>query len=81
MRVTMRRMPRRPSAASSATIGTLTPIASSANASPRVRQNLALIYGLQGDHVRAEALGRVDLAAADAQANLRFFDFMRARNH
>ncbi len=60
-------------------IDLLTPLARSANGSPRVRQNLALIYGLKGDRLRALSMGSVDLATADAEANLRFFDFVRAR--
>lgn len=56
----------------------LTPMARSANASPRLRQNLALIYGLDGDRDQAMALSRADLDAPAAEANLRFFDFARA---
>ena len=58
----------------------LTPMANSSNASPRVRQNLALIYGLKGDHAKAVALGRADLAEADAEANARVFDLARGRS-
>jgi Flp pilus assembly protein TadD len=53
------------------------PMAQSSTATPRIRQNLALIYGLAGDKTRADALSRVDLDASTAQGNLRFFDFAR----
>lgn len=59
-------------------IDLLEPIAGSSNASPRVRQNLALVYGLKGDRERALALSRVDLDAPAAEANLRFFEAVRA---
>ncbi|MDR3512593.1 MAG: tetratricopeptide repeat protein [Caulobacteraceae bacterium] len=57
----------------------LTPMAKSANATPRVRQNLALIYGLKGDRDQAMALSRADLDAPAADGNQRFFDFVRGR--
>lgn len=59
-------------------IDILTPIARSADASPRERQNLALIYGLQGNRDAAKALSSADLDAGDTDANLRFFDSVRA---
>ncbi len=59
-------------------IDILTPIARSADASPRERQNLALIYGLQGNRDAAKALSRVDLDAGDTDANLNFYDAIRA---
>lgn len=52
----------------------LAPIARSADASPRDRQNLAFIYGLSGNREAALALSRVDLDDASALANARFFD-------
>lgn len=52
-------------------------MARSSNATPRIRQNLALIYGLAGDAQRAAALSRVDLDATKTDANLRFFEFAR----
>jgi Flp pilus assembly protein TadD len=55
----------------------LTPIAKSTTATPRVRQNLALIYGLMGDSSRAAEVSRADLDAAATDSNLRFFDFVR----
>lgn len=60
-------------------IDLLVPIAKSANASPQARQNLAMVYGLKGDREQALALGRVDLDAAQAEANVRLFDLARAR--
>jgi len=54
------------------------PMAKSANATPRIRQNLALIYGLAGDAPRAAVLSRMDLDAATTEANLHFFELARA---
>lgn len=59
----------------------MTPIARSADATPRMRQNLALIYGLQGDDKDAAALSRRDLDQATTEANLRFFDFIRSETN
>lgn len=58
-------------------LGLLEPIARSADATARDRQNLAFVYGLKGDRDNALALGRMDLDEAAAQANLKFFDFVR----
>jgi Flp pilus assembly protein TadD len=55
----------------------LTPIAMSTNASPRARQNLALIYGLMGDNARAAELAQADLDKTAVEANLRFYDYAR----
>lgn len=55
----------------------LEPIARSSDASPGLRQNLALIYGLKGDREKALALGRADLGPAVAEANQRFADMVR----
>jgi Flp pilus assembly protein TadD len=52
-------------------------MALSSTATPRIRQNLALIYGLAGDAAHAGALSRVDLDAPTAEANLHFFEFAR----
>jgi Flp pilus assembly protein TadD len=56
----------------------LTPMAKSTTAPPRVRQNLALVYGLMGDRARAAELSRVDLDKPSTEANLRFFDYARS---
>jgi len=50
----------------------LEPIARSANATARDRQNLAFIYGLKGDSATARALGEVDLDPKTAAANTAF---------
>ena len=55
----------------------LTPMAKSTTAPPRVRQNLALIYGLMGEDARAAELSRVDLDKTATEANLRFYDYAR----
>jgi len=55
----------------------ITPMAKSLNATSRVRQNLALIYGLMGDRSRAEAVSRLDLDAPATASNLRFFEQVR----
>lgn len=59
-------------------IDIMTAMARSSTATPRIRQNLALIYGLAGDSQRAAALSRVDLDAATTEANLHFFEFVRS---
>lgn len=58
-------------------IGVLRPIASAAAASPRERQTLALIYGLQGDRRAAEQLARLDLDPVSVQHNLAYYDSLR----
>jgi Flp pilus assembly protein TadD len=58
-------------------IDMISPMARSANATPRMRANLALIYGLKGDDARAAALSRADLDVASIEANLHFFDYVR----
>jgi Flp pilus assembly protein TadD len=59
----------------------MTPIARSSSATPRIRQNLAVIYGLMGKRDEAAALSQRDLDPATADANLRFFDLVRARGN
>jgi Flp pilus assembly protein TadD len=49
------------------------PVARSALATPQIRQNLALIYGLKGDGHAAGALSRVDLDAGATRSNLTLF--------
>jgi len=56
----------------------VTSLARSSTATPRFRQNLALIYGLAGDVPQAGALRRVDLDATATAGNLRFFEFARS---
>ncbi len=55
----------------------MTSMAHSSNATARIRQNLALIYGLAGDASHAATLSRIDLDAATTDGNLRFFEFAR----
>jgi Flp pilus assembly protein TadD len=56
----------------------MTSMARSSTATPRIRENLALIYGLAGDAAHAGALSRVDLDAATTDGNLRFFELARS---
>jgi Flp pilus assembly protein TadD len=58
-------------------IAVLRPIATAPNASPRERQTLALIYGLQGNRREAERLARLDLDPASAQRNVAYNDSFR----
>jgi Flp pilus assembly protein TadD len=56
---------------------TLRPLADGPESSRRTRQNLALVYGLQGDLAAAERLSRVDLGGHDLRENLAFFATVR----
>jgi Flp pilus assembly protein TadD len=47
---------------------------------PRVRQNLALVVGLQGRFEEAEAIARADLPPEDAAANVAYLKQMLVRN-
>jgi Flp pilus assembly protein TadD len=58
----------------------LAPLAMSSTATPRIRQNLALIYGLMGDARKAVAMGRMDLDEAGAEANQRFFQRVKSES-
>jgi Flp pilus assembly protein TadD len=50
-------------------------------ADPRVRQNLALIVGLQGRYAEAEAIARADLPPEEAAANVAYLkEMMAAQN-
>lgn len=57
----------------------LTPIARAPEATARIRQNLALIYGLKGDDDAARALNRVDLDEQTTEKNLQFYAAARER--
>jgi Flp pilus assembly protein TadD len=46
---------------------------------PRVRQNLALVVGLQGRFAEAETIARADLPAEEASANVAYLREMLAR--
>ena len=61
-------------------IAIMVPIARAPSATPRLRQNLALIYGLKGDLTAARALSRVDLDAKTTDENLKFFAIARAKS-
>jgi len=49
------------------------------NARPKVRQNLALIVGLEGRFAEAERIARADLPADQAEANVAYLRQMLAR--
>jgi Flp pilus assembly protein TadD len=61
-------------------IAIMTPIARAPTATPRLRQTLALIYGLKGDSAMARGLSRMDLDTPTTEDNLKFFAMVRARN-
>ncbi len=46
-------------------------------ATPRMRQNLALAYGLSGDDKKAAEIAKLDLNAAGVQENLGYYEFLR----
>ena len=48
-------------------------------AAPRVRQNLALVVGLQGRFAEAETIARADLPADEAAANVSYLRQMLAQ--
>jgi Flp pilus assembly protein TadD len=48
---------------------------------PRVRQNLALVVGLQGRFAEAESIARADLPPADAAANVAYLQQMLAQQN
>jgi Flp pilus assembly protein TadD len=51
----------------------------SGNAEPRVRQNLALVVGLQGRFAEAEEIAKADLPADEASANVAYLRQMLSR--
>jgi Flp pilus assembly protein TadD len=55
----------------------LAPIALSPTGTPRERQTLALIYGLQGDRGQAERMAKLDLDPQSVQRNIAFYDTLR----
>ncbi len=55
----------------------LRPLAEGPEATRRARQNLALVYGLQGDMSAAERISRVDLGGQDLANNLAYFAAVR----
>jgi Flp pilus assembly protein TadD len=58
-------------------IAIMTPLARSGSATPRIRENLALIFGLSGNSERAATLSRMDLNESGTAANLAFFAWAR----
>jgi Flp pilus assembly protein TadD len=65
---------------------TLGPIAASPSATPRERQTMALIYGLEGNRGAAAQMAARDLDAAAVQHNLAYYETLRrlspeARQH
>jgi len=58
----------------------IAPLAMSSTATPRIRQNLALIYGLMGDARKSVAMGRMDLDQSSAEANQRFFERVKSES-
>ena len=59
-------------------IAIMTPLVRAPSATPRLRQNLALIYGLKGDQASARALSLADLGAKDTEDNLQFFAMLHS---
>ena len=58
---------------------TLRRAAAFAGADPRVRQNLALVVGLQGRFAEAESIARADLPSEQAAANVAYLRQMLAQ--
>jgi len=56
----------------------LEPIGRARNATPRQRQNLALVYGLAGDRDKAGEIARLDLDETAVRRNLVFYETLRA---
>jgi Flp pilus assembly protein TadD len=60
---------------------TLRQAAARPDAGPRVRQNLALVIGLQGRFAEAERVASTDLPASDAEANVSYLREMLAHKN
>lgn len=58
-------------------IALIAPLGQSSNATPQLRENMAVIYALMGDADHAAALSRVDLDEGDTRANLAFLASVR----
>jgi Flp pilus assembly protein TadD len=58
-------------------IDIMTQLMRSTAVTPRIRQNLALIYGLKGDTQQSAAISRLDLDEKDTEENLRLFGMLR----
>ena len=59
---------------------TLRKAAAQPNASPKVRQNLALVVGLQGRFAEAEKIASADLSESEAAANVAYLRQMLAQH-
>ncbi|MGE5536985.1 MAG: tetratricopeptide repeat protein [Gemmatimonas sp.] len=59
-------------------IALLAPVAASADAEPRQRQNLALVFGIAGDVDQARAVARIDLPEEAVRSNLTYYETLRA---
>jgi Flp pilus assembly protein TadD len=53
-------------------------LAQSAEAPPRVRQNLALVLGLAGEGERAAVIARIDQSPEEVASNHRFMELIRS---
>ncbi len=60
-----------------AAIDELEPVAMAPSGSPRERQTLALIYGLEGNYAEAARIGGIDLDPASVQSNLAYYRTLR----
>lgn len=58
-------------------IAILQPIAMAVTSSPRERQTLALIYGLEGNRGEAQRIAQLDLDPRSVQHNLAYYDNLR----
>lgn len=58
-------------------LAVLAPIAMGPKGTPRERQTVALIYGLQGDRAQAERIASLDLDPQSVQRNVAFYDTLR----
>ena len=59
-------------------IAVLRPLAQGPASDPRLRQNLALAYGLAGDLKEAERLSRLDLTPDEVETNMSLFKTLRS---
>jgi Flp pilus assembly protein TadD len=60
-----------------AAVDELQPVAMAPSGSPRERQTLALIYGLEGNDAEAARIGRIDLDQASVESNLAYYRGLR----
>jgi Flp pilus assembly protein TadD len=58
-------------------VAILRPLATAVTSSPRERQTLALIHGLQGNRAGAERMARLDLNAEATARNLAYYETLR----